>query len=118
MPVFNEDIIEIIDGAPSPSSQFPALAAPAPGFLFPCAKARYVARSSRMDSAGSSEPESFPNGGQMQARGLLDFRSSGAGKVAITGGTEDYLRALGHIVINAVGGTPVVTVHTFTIETP
>jgi hypothetical protein len=54
----------------------------------------------------------------MQARGLLDFRSSGAGKVAITGGTEDYLRALGHIVINAVGGTPVVTVYTFTIETP
>jgi hypothetical protein len=67
-----------------------------------------------MDSAGSSEPESFPNGGQMQARGLLDFRSSRAGKVAITGGTEDYLRALG----NAVRGTPVVTVYTFTIETP
>jgi hypothetical protein len=71
-----------------------------------------------MDSAGSSEPESFPNGGQMQARGLLDVRSSGAGTVPLTGGHPDYLHALGHIVINTVGGTPVVTVHTFTIETP
>jgi hypothetical protein len=85
MPVFNEDIIEIIDGAPSPSSQpWP----PSTWVFVSVCKPRYVARSSRMDSAGSSEPESFPNGGQMQARGLLDFRSSGAGTVALTGGTQ------------------------------
>jgi hypothetical protein len=67
---------------------------------------------------GLPAPSPFPNGGQIQARGLLDFRSNAAGKVAITGGTDDYLRALGHILITAVGGTPAVTVYTFTIETP
>jgi hypothetical protein len=38
----------------------------------------------------------FPNGGQLQARGLLDFNID-TGTVAITGGTDDYRRASGHI---------------------
>ena len=41
----------------------------------------------------------FPNGGQLHARGLLDFTSS-TGTVAITGGTDDYLRASGHMKFN------------------
>ena len=36
----------------------------------------------------------FPNGGQLQARGLLKF-SNAVNTVAITGGTGDYRRASG-----------------------
>jgi hypothetical protein len=52
----------------------------------------------------------FPNGGQIQARGLLDFGVD-AGTVAITGGTDDYRRASGHIKFNKND-------YTLTIETP
>jgi hypothetical protein len=52
----------------------------------------------------------FPNGGQLQARGLLDFGVD-TGTVAITGGTDDYRRASGHITFNKKD-------YTLTIETP
>jgi hypothetical protein len=52
----------------------------------------------------------FPNGGQLQARGLLDFNID-TGTVAITGGTDDYLRASGHMKFNKND-------YTLTIETP
>ena len=52
----------------------------------------------------------FPNGGQLQARGLLNFNID-TGTVAITGGTDDYLRASGHMKFNEND-------YTLTIETP
>jgi hypothetical protein len=36
-------------------------------------------------------------GGQIEARGILDFASTQPGGVAITGGTGDYRRATGEI---------------------
>jgi hypothetical protein len=58
----------------------------------------------------------FPNGGQIQARGLMDF--SGAPpfnfQAAITGGIDDYRRAEGQI--DATFSPPVTTVWTLTIE--
>ena len=43
-------------------------------------------------------PNIFPQGGQIQARGLLDFSGTlPTNKVAITGGTGDYIRAGGEI---------------------
>jgi hypothetical protein len=41
----------------------------------------------------------FPNGGQLQARGLLKF-SSLVNTVAITGGTGDYRRASGEVKLD------------------
>jgi hypothetical protein len=52
----------------------------------------------------------FPNGGQLHARGLLDF-SITTGTVAITGGTDDYRRASGHMKFNQQD-------YVLTIETP
>jgi hypothetical protein len=52
----------------------------------------------------------FPNGGQLQTRGLLDF-SKQVNTVAITGGTGDYLRASGEVELNGND-------FTLTIETP
>jgi hypothetical protein len=39
----------------------------------------------------------FPNGGQLQARGLLDFGAPNPNFVAITGGTGDYKSASGEV---------------------
>jgi hypothetical protein len=52
----------------------------------------------------------FPNGGQLQARGLLN-RDNPINTVAITGGTGDYLRALGEVELNGND-------FTLTVETP
>jgi hypothetical protein len=41
----------------------------------------------------------FPNGGQLQTRGLLKF-SSLVNTVAIIGGIDDYRRASGHVRID------------------
>lgn len=41
----------------------------------------------------------FPNGGQLQARGLIKF-SSLVNTVAITGGTGDYRRASGQVKLD------------------
>jgi hypothetical protein len=43
----------------------------------------------------------FRHGGQIEARGLLDYSSSGPSFVAITGGTGDYRRATGHVKVGA-----------------
>jgi hypothetical protein len=118
MLVFNEDITEI-NGAPSSQFPTPSLGPPQHlGFCFRVQKPDMWLCEAGWTLPGLPAPSPFPNGGQIQARGLLNFRSNAAGKVAITGGTDDYLRALGHILITAVGGTPAVTVYTFTIETP
>jgi hypothetical protein len=118
MLVFNEDITEI-NGAPSSQFPTPSLGPPQHlGFCFRVQKPDMWLCEAGWTLPGLPAPSPFTNRGQIQARGLLDFRSNAAGKVAITGGTDDYLRALGHILITAVGGTPAVTVYTFTIETP
>ena len=52
----------------------------------------------------------FSHGGQIHARGLLDF-SSNTGTVAITGGTDDYRTASGHMTFNNQD-------YVLTIETP
>jgi hypothetical protein len=57
----------------------------------------------------------FLNGGQIQARGLLDFSGNVPEIVAITGGTGDYLRASGQAVLVE---NPPITDFTLTIETP
>jgi hypothetical protein len=41
----------------------------------------------------------FPNGGQLQTRGLLKF-SNAVNTVAITGGTGDYRRAFGEVELS------------------
>lgn len=63
----------------------------------------------------------FTYGGQIQARGLIDFSGSSLtpSKVAITGGTDDYLRATGEIELKTLDpGPPEVSEYTLTIETP
>jgi hypothetical protein len=62
----------------------------------------------------------FPNGGQIEARGLLDFSGSTTPSlVAITGGSGDYLRAAGEIKLETLApGPPQVQRYTLTIETP
>ena len=118
MLVFNEDITEI-NGTPISQFPVPNLGPPQHlGFCFRVQKPDLWLCEAGWILPGLPPPTPFPKGGQIQARGLLDFRSNGAGHVAITGGTEDYLDALGHIVITAVGGSPAVTVYNFTIETP
>lgn len=52
----------------------------------------------------------FKQGGQIHARGLLDFSSS-TGTVAITGGTDDYLDASGQLQFNGQD-------YLFTVVTP
>jgi hypothetical protein len=52
----------------------------------------------------------FSHGGQIHARGLLDFSSS-TGTVAITGGTDDYKAASGQLQFNQQD-------YVFTIVTP
>jgi hypothetical protein len=52
----------------------------------------------------------FRHGGQIQARGRLDFSKS-VHTVAITGGTDDYRRATGHVKIDGNN-------YTLTIYTP
>jgi len=118
MLVFSEDITEI-NG--TPSSQFPATSLGPPrhsGFCFRVRKPELWLCEAGWSVPGLPAPSPFLNGGQIQARGLLDFSSSGAGRVAITGGTEDYLDASGQIMINPSVGSPAVTVYTFTIVTP
>jgi hypothetical protein len=67
--------------------------------LRPCSEAKLVALSGRIHFAGIPDtvlPNSpFTNGGQLQARGLLDFSSTAPQPsfVAITGGTADYRTA-------------------------
>ena len=118
MLVFNEDITEI-NGAPSSQFPTPSLGPPQHlGFCFRVQKPDMWLCEAGWTLPGLPAPSPFTNRGQIQARGLLDFRSNTAGKVAITGDTDDYLRALGHILITAVGGTPAVAVYAFTIETP
>jgi hypothetical protein len=56
----------------------------------------------------------FANGGQIQARGLMDF-AGGAFQAAITGGIGDYHQARGQI---AGTTNPPQTDWTLTIETP
>jgi hypothetical protein len=117
MLVFNEDFTEINS---TPIDQFPVPSLGPPqhlGFCFRVQKPDMWLCQAGWILPGLPAPSPFPNGGQIQARGLLDFRSA-AGEVAITGGTEDYLNALGRIVTNALGGSPAVTEYTFTIVTP
>jgi hypothetical protein len=118
MLVFNEDITEI-NGVPSSVFPVPSLGPPQHlGFCFRVQKPDMWLCQAGWILPGLPAPSPFLNGGQIQARGLLDFRSSAAGKVAITGGTDDYRRASGEILITAAGGSPAVTVYTLTIETP
>jgi hypothetical protein len=117
MLVFNEDITEINS---TPIDQFPVPSLGPPqhlGFCFRVQKPDMWLCQAGWILPGLPAPSPFLNGGQIQARGLLDFRSP-AGEVAITGGTEDYLNALGRIVTTALGGSPAVTEYTFTIVTP
>jgi hypothetical protein len=60
----------------------------------------------------------FPNGGQIQARGLMDFSGSPPFefKAAITGGIDDYRRAEGQV--NGKFTPPKTTEWTLLIETP
>ena len=52
-------------------------------------------------------PEHLPQGGQVQARGLLDFSGTlPTNKVAITGGTGDYIRAGGEIELKTLDPGP------------
>jgi hypothetical protein len=117
MLVFNEDITEINS---TPIDQFPVPSLGPPqhlGFCFRVQRPDMWLCQAGWILPGLPAPNPFPNGGQIQARGLLDFRSAD-GEVAITGGTEDYLNALGRIVTTALGGSPAVTEYTFTILTP
>jgi hypothetical protein len=60
----------------------------------------------------------FINGGQIEARGLLDFSSTTNAIVAITGGTGDYRNASGEIELQIIGSNPTVTQFTVTVITP
>jgi hypothetical protein len=64
-------------------------------------------------------PPTFPNGGQIEARGLLDFAAGTIpDKVAITGGTGDFVRAGGEIELQTVNpGPPEILRYTLKIET-
>ena len=107
MLVFSDDITRI-NGAPSPGPSQHS------GFCFRVRKPDIW-----LCQAGHVLPGRpgtiFPNGGQIQARGLLDFSNSAPVRVAITGGTGDYRRASGEIVLT---GTPPVTRFTVTLEIP
>jgi hypothetical protein len=107
MLVFSDDITRI-NGAPSPGPSQHS------GFCFRVRKPDIW-----LCQAGYVLPGRpgtiFPNGGQIQARGLLDFSNSAPVRVAITGGTGDYRRASGEIVLT---GTPPVTRFTVTLEIP
>ena len=52
----------------------------------------------------------FKNGGQIEARGILNFASNKPSFVAITGGTRDFRRATGHIKLD--GNTYTLTIYT------
>lgn len=60
----------------------------------------------------------FKKGGQIQARGMLDFSSSANAIVAITGGTGDYRDASGEIELETVSTNPTVTEFTVRIRIP
>jgi hypothetical protein len=64
-------------------------------------------------------PTAFPNGGQIEARGVLDFAGSTIpSTVAITGGTGDFVRAGGEIELLTVNpGPPEIQRYTLKIET-
>jgi hypothetical protein len=107
MLVFSDDITRI-NGAPSPGPSQHS------GFCFRVRKPDIW-----LCQAGYVLPGRpgtiFPNRGQIQARELLDFSNSAPVRVAITGGTGDYRRASGEIVLT---GTPPVTRFTVTLEIP
>jgi hypothetical protein len=60
----------------------------------------------------------FKKGGQIQARGMLDFSSSANAIVAITGGTGDYRDASGEIELEVLSQNPTVTRFTVRIRIP
>jgi hypothetical protein len=73
MLVFNEDITEI-NGAPSSQFPTPSLGPPQHlGFCFRVQKPDMWLCEAGWTLPGLPAPSPFPNGGQIQARGLLDF---------------------------------------------
>jgi hypothetical protein len=111
MLVFSDEIT-VIDGAVSPGPSQHT------GFCIHVREPNLWLCEAGIMLPGLPAPHPFTTGGQVQARGLMDFDSQADAIVAITGGTGDYLRASGEVRVHVVSEDPTITDFTLTVETP